>query len=446
MINPSLERVNSNKGKSGFSPLSSPVLEFQKYNNISTLRQKRKDHHDNSNNEISSNNGEKISIKFDNSDPRSYKRSKTPVTTPLLSATDRKSKHNNGNTNNSSAASSAQTTPYQTYIFKQQQFPNNNISANSNSTSVSSSTSKENSLSTSKSSINISNNLEFTNSFLDGFDGDLTLPPPPLGKILLNDNTSEFIIPNTDYISMRNDDNEITPSTLMSHNSTPKVFSTSSSLNKRNKNNVLLNPNHHKSAQSSPVILPSSSVNLSPMMESKLLNHSSLIASTSNFPSNNSSNIIINSNVPAVGTNILGNSAQPVNSINDHNDENDNNNNNNNNNKESVHHHHHHHHHHGGSDKKMSHKLAEQGRRNRMNIAIQELDKMIPESMKRNITVPSKATTVELGCRYIQDLLDQLQKEGIEFKKDIKDNGCSRSDSISPLDALENNSASNDSI
>lgn len=62
-------------------------------------------------------------------------------------------------------------------------------------------------------------------------------------------------------------------------------------------------------------------------------------------------------------------------------------------------------------DKKMSHKLAEQGRRNRMNIAIQELDKLIPEKMKIGITVPSKATTVELGCKYINELLTMLNNK-----------------------------------
>lgn len=102
----------------------------------------------------------------------------------------------------------------------------------------------------------------------------------------------------------------------------------------RYRNSVLINPHHHKSATSSPVILPSSTT--------------------------------------PVGTNILSQfHEQPQ------------------------------------SDKKTSHKLAEQGRRNRMNIAIQDLDSLIPEEWKKDITVPSKATTVELGCRYIRYLLEK---------------------------------------
>lgn len=63
----------------------------------------------------------------------------------------------------------------------------------------------------------------------------------------------------------------------------------------------------------------------------------------------------------------------------------------------------------------MTHKLAEQGRRNRMNVALQDLEKLIPDNYKVDITVPSKATTVELGCEYIR----QLKRE-IEFLKSNK--------------------------
>lgn len=482
MINPSLERVNSNKGKPGFSPLSSPVLEFQKYNNATTLRQKRKDPSssnndiyqnpsnnntsstsiDQSSSTISSNsrsNNNNNSIKFDNSDSRSYKRSKTPVTTPLMSTLDRKAKVK---TSTNSASSSTQTTPYQTFVFKQQQFPNISNSTTNTSTT---SNSKENSLSTTKSSINISNgNIDFSSqSFLDAFDGDLTLPPPPTGTdssknsiSMSNSSNGEFLIPNANFLSnmMINNNNNnsdnltdsvATPATLMSLNSTPNMFTstaTSSVSNSTKKNSVLLNPNHHKSSQSSPVILPSSSIPVgSPRLDSKSNSSYSMTPTfrpslgASNFTASNlNNNNNNNNNVPvsAVGTNILGTpqlSAIP-------NTPNDNNLNLK---------------HHGGSDKKISHKLAEQGRRNRMNIAIQELDKLIPESMKRNITVPSKATTVELGCRYIQELLDQVHNNNIKNQNsgscDATVNGNNngntinklRNESISPMDDLEGN-------
>ena len=63
--------------------------------------------------------------------------------------------------------------------------------------------------------------------------------------------------------------------------------------------------------------------------------------------------------------------------------------------------------------KKSSHKLAEQGRRNRMNSAVKELSSLIPETYHDEISIPSKATTVELASRYIIDLrheLDELKK------------------------------------
>lgn len=458
MINSSLERVNSNKGKPGFSPLSSPVLEFQKYNNTTTLRQKRKDPHDahvSSSNTLGNdsyhdqqqNNGNSAShdlskgknIKFENSDARSYKRSKTPVSTPLLSTLDRKSKISS-NRNSSSTGSSTQTTPYQTYVFKQQQFP----------------PSKDNSGST-RSSVNNMNGMESpNNSFLDAFDGDLTLPPPPTGtgqgSIAENDG---FAIPSTAFMS-NNGGNDLT----MALNSATSMFNSSSNTSSK-KNNVLLNPNHHRSAQSSPVILPSSSIPLgSPRLDPKTINTRTSHApsgssafrttiNTSKFASSSSSSVntisnMSNTNVSAVGTNILGmpqiNTIPPMAtsiSENDGTETSPNLNAGQSSNTEHQHQHHHHHHHH--TDKKMSHKLAEQGRRNRMNIAIQDLDKLIPESMKRNITVPSKATTVELGCRYIQELLQQLQntKKGVNEDSYVGKDKLVKSESISPLDALE---------
>lgn len=157
------------------------------------------------------------------------------------------------------------------------------------------------------------------------------------------------------------------------------------------RNNVLINPHHHKSATSSPVILPSSM----PPMSQMPLTSTAMSTGTGTTPTSSSSiatsatntNTNTNSNnntsmtattttigtTNAIGTNILSHfHADP-----------------------------------SPSDKKTSHKLAEQGRRNRMNVAIQDLDSLIPEEWKKDITVPSKATTVELGCRYIRYLLEQ---------------------------------------
>ncbi|KAF7582764.1 putative phosphate system positive regulatory protein [Clavispora lusitaniae] len=69
--------------------------------------------------------------------------------------------------------------------------------------------------------------------------------------------------------------------------------------------------------------------------------------------------------------------------------------------------------------KKATHKLAEQGRRNRMNQAVHELSKLIPPAYHGSVSIPSKATTVELASVYIRDLLremDELSKQ-VEKKK-----------------------------
>lgn len=64
--------------------------------------------------------------------------------------------------------------------------------------------------------------------------------------------------------------------------------------------------------------------------------------------------------------------------------------------------------------KKASHKLAEQGRRNRMNNAIQELSLLIPAEFHERAPIPSKATTVELAAEYISTLLNEI--EGLKQK------------------------------
>lgn len=60
--------------------------------------------------------------------------------------------------------------------------------------------------------------------------------------------------------------------------------------------------------------------------------------------------------------------------------------------------------------KKASHKIAEQGRRNRMNQAVHDLLALIPQSYHEQVSVPSKATTVELASSYIQHLTDEVAR------------------------------------
>lgn len=67
--------------------------------------------------------------------------------------------------------------------------------------------------------------------------------------------------------------------------------------------------------------------------------------------------------------------------------------------------------------KKASHKLAEQGRRNRMNQAVHELSRLIPTGYHERVSIPSKATTVELAASYIRD----LQKEMENMKQRLRD-------------------------
>ncbi|KAG5420080.1 PHO4 [Candida metapsilosis] len=59
--------------------------------------------------------------------------------------------------------------------------------------------------------------------------------------------------------------------------------------------------------------------------------------------------------------------------------------------------------------KKASHKIAEQGRRNRMNVGVADLASLIPQSYHDEVAIPSKATTVELASRYIRKLLGDIE-------------------------------------
>ncbi|CDO93969.1 unnamed protein product [Kluyveromyces dobzhanskii CBS 2104] len=55
---------------------------------------------------------------------------------------------------------------------------------------------------------------------------------------------------------------------------------------------------------------------------------------------------------------------------------------------------------------KQVHKVAEQGRRNRLNNALKDLEALIPKELKDVAAIPSKATTVELAAQYIRQLLE----------------------------------------
>ncbi|CUS23564.1 LAQU0S10e03290g1_1 [Lachancea quebecensis] len=60
--------------------------------------------------------------------------------------------------------------------------------------------------------------------------------------------------------------------------------------------------------------------------------------------------------------------------------------------------------------KKEVHKAAEQGRRNRLNTALAELHALVPAEMKEAVLIPSKATTVEMACSYIRQLIKRVEE------------------------------------
>lgn len=73
------------------------------------------------------------------------------------------------------------------------------------------------------------------------------------------------------------------------------------------------------------------------------------------------------------------------------------------------------------TSKRTSHKIAEQGRRNRINSALQEIAALLPPSVnepkieveekkdaKGNATPSSKANTVELAIEYIKQLKQEV--------------------------------------
>lgn len=71
-----------------------------------------------------------------------------------------------------------------------------------------------------------------------------------------------------------------------------------------------------------------------------------------------------------------------------------------------------------GPGKKASHKIAEQGRRNRMNQAVHDLANLIPQDYHEQVSIPSKATTIELASKYITELLAELEEVKAKVPQD----------------------------
>ncbi|ODV83838.1 hypothetical protein CANARDRAFT_9128 [[Candida] arabinofermentans NRRL YB-2248] len=445
--------------KVGFSPLTSPALEFQPNRFIppatgpssssTSLRQKRKDEQTNISPPLT-NNDDNVSISSRRS---SYKRSKTPNTTPLFGPS-------NPPTTQSSqrVKSSPIITP---------------TTPNSRRAFANGSTKSRKKMTTS--SFEMLPESATTNSTSGSVNNDLMLPPshPPMKE--KDETMADQIVVASTSLSQRkssyskhyqqqqqqqqqqqheatNDkasSTAATPATLMSFtlsnpnsasNSThSRTHSHSNSPRLGPKDSVKINPNHNsRSAQSSPLILPSSNP--------ALLEIANMSINTGGNPYSNFS-MLSQAAIPLEG-------GTGINSVN-----NNSNNSNNSNGRGS-----------GGSslrtspiiphstksptmiarsssitsissqsglgtglgtrngsisggsgggDKKTTHKLAEQGRRNRMNVAIQDLEKLLPDSLKNDVIVPSKATTVELSTRYISELLQA--NEGLKGElRDIK--------------------------
>lgn len=344
-----LERTSSSSTfngvgkKPGFSPLTSPALEFQRYHSSGgngAIRQKRKD---------------KATTASPQDQSRGYKRSKTPNTTPLMRPM-----------NNSSTASRRR--PSASYQKKYRQ-----------SAQVSQQQSSQN-----------------DQNIFDGLPDDLMLPPAQDNSAVDDDGQLQ---PDGAPVA--------TPATLMS-------FPISATISRRNSprlsanDNVLANPHHDlHSAHSSPVILPSSSSSI------YLQQHQAhqLRRMNSRDSSNGSSSLRTSPHIehqqPEESVARRGSGSSQTSS----------------------------------SNKKVNHKLAEQGRRNRMNVAIQELDELIPDYFKDESMVPSKATTVELSSKYIrqlQDECDAVKKEVDSLKSQLERfKGVPTTESGSSISPLE---------
>lgn len=408
---PPLERVSSagRSRKPGFSPLTSPALDFQ-YNHggsSSSLRQKRKDDQA----EISSSPEAGDGYGRYNG---SYKRSKTPSSTPLITPV------------GSSNGINSSRIPSSAYAFSKSKFMHRHRAGRHSSPNTINSS---NFGSRRNSQQSIKSNQE--SAVFEPLPDEMMLPPSgsqhsrKSSKTTATANTGSFLgrstsLKITQSSSTSGDGPAATPATLMS-------FPISSDHSARNSprllasDNVFVNPNHNmNSAQSSPVILPSSSSTILQQQQQqeqlKRVNSKVSIASTTNSvrpsPRIDPQQRTHIRHLSDTGSRPRRRSSSSLRST---------------------------------SKKKINHKLAEQGRRNRMNVAIQELDGLIPSSMKDASMVPSKATTVELSSKYIRILQDdnlkmkqELERLTSELDRYSKTSsvGESRS-SISPLEYID---------
>ncbi|KAG7698914.1 hypothetical protein KL930_002298 [Ogataea haglerorum] len=390
--------------KIGFSPLTSPALEFQssrfpsQINSAASLRQKRRD-------EKTSNMSPPVSSD-DGARRASYKRSKTPNGTPLFG-------------------------PANPNGFQQQQQPGSSARMKQSpsvkpSSPVVSGTRRP----------YRSRNKSYSGQSQNYFDmlpesatsNDLMLPPsnPPAKEEdfsameLQSRSYSQESEPGNKSAEMdTGNPSAATPAAMMSF--ALSKLSAKNSPRMVAKDNVLINPNHNaKSAQSSPVILPSSNSFLLqdnqqlPAAVIPPLHINGASKSSSRSSSLKTSPVIQNNDdvQPSQSPEGMYYTKARSNS--------------------------------GGStkssqtDRKMTHKLAEQGRRNRMNVAIQDLEKIIPDTLKNEVAVPSKATTVELSSKYIQMLQKEnkgLQQQLAALKQELEilKGGPQSQESISPF-------------
>ncbi|KAG7928146.1 hypothetical protein KL925_001446 [Ogataea polymorpha] len=389
--------------KVGFSPLTSPALEFQssrfpsQVNSATGFRQKRRD--ENTSNMSSPVPGD------DGARRTSYKRSKTPNGTPLFG-------------------------PANPNGFQQQQSgPSARIKQ---SPSVKPSSPVVSGARRSYGSRNKSYSSQSQNFFdmlpESATSNDLMLPPS--NAPTKEEDFSAMELPSRSYSQEGEPDNKpvnmdtanpsaATPAAMMSFalaklsaKNSPRIIA---------KDNVLKNPNHNAtSAQSSPVILPSSSSFL--LQDNQHLPSATVPPLHINGASKSSSRSSSLKTSPVIQNNDDTQPSQSPEGVYYTKARSNS----------------------GGSskssqtDRKMTHKLAEQGRRNRMNVAIQDLEKIIPDALKNEVAVPSKATTVELSSKYIQILQKEnkgLQQQVAALKQELErlSGGPHSQESISPF-------------
>jgi len=97
------------------------------------------------------------------------------------------------------------------------------------------------------------------------------------------------------------------------------------------------------------------------------------------------------------------------------------------------------------TSKRTSHKIAEQGRRNRINNALAEMASLLPTPSASGEPVPgkeqtSKASTVELAIEYIRQLKTELQdtkKRLTDVEKKVEQCGGSDGSNAKAKDEME---------